>query len=188
VKTRLRDREISEAMLNHWRGAVPNDRIGHLVREAGRACARALQLRLAEYAVPYGHWTFLTILWEEDGLTQTELSVQAGVMTSTTVTALRAMEKLGYVVRTRSPSNRKNVYVHLTPKGKALKRKLSPLRDEVNRVAVRGVRPSDVGVTRKTLHAIIDNLRQDELATTNSKRRVLSTQELSRLISNGGSS
>ena len=187
MKTRVRDREIREAILHHWREAVPNDRIGHLVRDAGRACARALQMRLAEHAVPYGHWTFLTILWEADGLTQTELAVQAGVMTSTTVTALRAMEKLGYITRARSPSNRKNVYVHLTSRGKALKRKLTPLRDEVNRVAVRGVRPSDVIVTRRTLHAIIENLTQDELATTNSKRRVVSTQELSRLISNGGS-
>ena len=35
---------------------------------------RALQVRLAQHNVPLGHWTFLRILWEHDGLTQSELS------------------------------------------------------------------------------------------------------------------
>jgi DNA-binding MarR family transcriptional regulator len=88
---------------------------------------RALQARLAAHGVSFGHWTFLRILWERDGLTQRELSDQAGVMEPTTGAAIRAMEKLGYVARRRNPRNRKNVYVHLTRKGRALKAKLVPL-------------------------------------------------------------
>ena len=52
-----------------------------------------MQARLAEHAVPFGHWTFLRILWERDGLTQRELSDQAGVMEPSTFAALKAMEK-----------------------------------------------------------------------------------------------
>ena len=69
-------------ILRHWQEAVPNDRLAHLVRDAGRAYTRALQLRLADHGVPFGHWTFLRILWETDGLTQRELSERAGVMLS----------------------------------------------------------------------------------------------------------
>ncbi len=91
--------------------------------------------------VSFGHWTFLRILWEADGLTQRELSEQAGVMEPTTFSALKAMERLGYVVRRRRGGDRKKVYVFLTPKGRRLREKLVPLAEEVNRIAVRGVRP-----------------------------------------------
>jgi DNA-binding MarR family transcriptional regulator len=119
---------------------------------------RALQARLAAHGVSFGHWTFLRILWERDGLTQRELSAEAGVMEPTTGAAIRAMEKLGYVRRTQAERNRKNVYVHLTRKGRALKAKLVPLAIEVNEIGLAGVSPPDRAATQRTLVAIIENL------------------------------
>ena len=87
----------TQAILRHWREAVPNDRLAHLVKDAARALLRALQMRLTAHGVPLGHWTFLRILWDKDGITQRELSEQAGVMEPTTFSALKAMERLGYV-------------------------------------------------------------------------------------------
>src|SRR5213075_2065874 len=91
------------------------DRLAHLTKEAWRAFVRELQGRLAEHGVSFGHWTFLRILWQRDGLTQRELSDEAGVMEPSTHAAIKAMEKLGYVKRKRLPDNRKNLYVRLTP-------------------------------------------------------------------------
>src|SRR6266566_7384844 len=73
----------TQRLLRHWREAVPDDRMAHLVKDATRALVRALQTRLAAHAVSFGHWTYLRILWEADGLTQRELSEQAGVMEPT---------------------------------------------------------------------------------------------------------
>jgi DNA-binding MarR family transcriptional regulator len=174
-------RDTRLAILHHWREAAPNDRLAHLVRDAGRACMRALQLRLAEHSVSFGHWTFLRILWRSDGLTQRDLSVQAGVMEPTTFAALKTMEKLGLVTRKQAPRNKKNVYIWLTRKGRALEKKLVPLAEDVNRVAVRGVKASDVDVTRATLLALIENLTEDELNTPASTRRAASARELARL-------
>jgi hypothetical protein len=39
------------ATLRHWHETAPNDRLAHLVKDATRAMVRAMQLRLAEYAV-----------------------------------------------------------------------------------------------------------------------------------------
>jgi DNA-binding MarR family transcriptional regulator len=117
-----------------------------------------LQPRLARHRVSFGHWTFLRILWERDGLTQRELSDEAGVMEPSTFSALQAMEKLGYITRRRLGENRKNMYVHLTPKGRALRGKLEPLAREVNALAVRGVPREQVEATRATLLAVISNL------------------------------
>lgn len=122
---------------------------------------RSLARRLAAHGVPFGHWTFLRILWEREGLTQRELSEQAGVMEPTTFSAIRAMEKMGYVARKRLPHNRKNVYVHLTPKGRALKRKLVPLAERVNEIGLRGVSARERVLLRRTLMVMIDNLAKD---------------------------
>ena len=81
-------------------------------------------------------------------------------MEPTTFTALKAMEQLGYVERRQHADNRKNVYVFLTPKGRALKEKLVPLAEDVNRIAVAG---SIREVTRiRRLLAVIENLARDE--------------------------
>jgi DNA-binding MarR family transcriptional regulator len=172
----------TQAILRHWRNAVPNDRLAHLVKDATRALVRALQMRLAEHAVSFGHWTFLRILWETNGVTQRELSEEAGVMEPTTFSALKAMEKLGYIARRQMPDNRKNVYIFLTAKGQSLKGKLVPLAEEVNGVAVRGVRPVELAATRGALLAIIENLARDELESANKHRRVPSTRELARRV------
>ncbi|MGZ5033031.1 MAG: MarR family winged helix-turn-helix transcriptional regulator [Usitatibacter sp.] len=172
-------------ILRHWREAVPNDRLAHLVKDATRALLRALQMRLVEHGVSPGHWSFLRILWEHDGLTQRELSEQAGVMEPTTFSALKAMEQMQYVSRRQMPDNRKNVYVFLTPKGRALKDKLVPLAEEVNRVAVRGVDAADLARAREVLLAIIENLARDEEQSENPARRVPSTRELARRIAAG---
>lgn len=121
---------------------------------------RSLSRRLAAHGVPFGHWTFLRILWKRDGLTQRELSEQAGVMEPTTFAAIKAMEKLGYVKRKRLRDNRKNVYVHLTRKGRALESKLVPLARQVNEIGLRGLSAEERATVRRALLRIIDNLRE----------------------------
>lgn len=174
----------TQSILKHWREAVPDDRLAHLVKDATRALVRALQMRLAEHGVSFGHWTFLRILWEGDGLTQRELSEQAGVMEPTTFSALKAMERLGYVRRGKRGGDRKKVYVMLTAKGRRLRSRLVPLAEDVNRIAVRGVRPHNISVTRIVLLALIENLARDEAAAD---MRMPSTRELARMSSVGRS-
>jgi len=152
----------TQAILRHWREAVPNDRLAHLVRDAAKGLTRALHDRLTEHDVSFGHWAFLRILWEQDGLTQRELSERAGVMEPTTFTALKAMEQLGYILRKPSPTHKKKVFIHLTPKGRALKAKLVPLAVDVNEIAVQGVTASDLAAVRRVLLRIIENLAEDE--------------------------
>jgi DNA-binding MarR family transcriptional regulator len=166
-------------ILRHWEGVLPLDRFAHLVKHAARGLARALQMRLAEHSVSYGHWTFLRILWETEGLTQRELSARAGVMEPTTFSALKAMAERGYITRRRNPRSHKEIQIYLTPTGRALKRKLVPLAEEVNEVALRGIEASDTAATRRVLLALIQNLAVDEGTLSTPQRRVSATRELS---------
>ena len=141
---------------------MSDHRLAHLLKDARRAMERALQARLVEHGVPFGHWSYLRILWADDGLTQRELSARAGVMEPTTFGALKAMEERGYIERRQRPDNRKNVYIHLTRKGRALEAKLLPLARDVNRVAVRGLSRAEVARLRELLHTVVQNLDEDE--------------------------
>jgi MarR family transcriptional regulator, organic hydroperoxide resistance regulator len=174
------DRE-THAILRHWREAVPDDRLAHLIKDATRALLRALQMRLTEHGVSLGQWTFLRILWETDGITQRELSVLAGVMEPTTFAAVTAMEKLGYVTRKKLHNNKKMVHVFLTAKGRLLKRKLVPLAEEVNRIAVESVIAQDIATMRRVLLTMIENLARDE-AQADKRLRIPSTRELARRV------
>lgn len=176
----------SDPILRHWREAVPDDRLAHLVKDAARAMVRGLQMRLAQHEVSFGHWAFLRVLWEKDGLTQKELSDEAGTTTPTTFTAVSAMEKLGYVERRYAPGNRKNTHVFLTRAGRALKRKLVPLAEEVNEVSVHGLRAAEINTARKVLLTIIENMAKDESESDDPARRIPSTREVGNLIAMRG--
>ncbi len=156
-----RDAEIAQRVLRHWREAVPDDRMAHLVKDAMRGLHRALQSRLAQHGVQPGHWVFLRVLWLRDGLTQRELSIEAGVMEPTTFVALRAMETLGYVTLEQRAGNRKNRYVMLTAAGRKLQKKLVPLAVEINALALRGLSTADIATTRRALLTMIANLAPD---------------------------
>lgn len=188
MTSRSTSADNTQTILRHWREAVPNDRLAHLVKDATRALLRALQMRLTEHAVSLGHWTFLRILWEKDGMTQRELSEQAGVMEPTTFSAVQAMERLGYVTRRQLAGNKKKNFIFLTTKGRQLKDKLVPLAEEVNEIAVRNVAPADVATTRKTLLTVLENLARDEAESAAKDRRIPSTRELSSLVAAGGKS
>lgn len=136
----------------------PDERLAPIVRTTARALLRALERRLQPTGVPVGHWTFLRVLWQRDGVTQRELSIAVGVQEPTALTALRRMEAAGLVRRHHRGANRKNVYVSLTEQGRALEAQLMPLALEVNRIATRGIPARDLALVRSCLLSVVGNL------------------------------
>ena len=144
-----------------WREVLHDERMTHLIRTAFRCTSSALQRRLKQQGVLYGHWTFLRILWQADGVTQRQLSEQAGVTEPSTVTALQVMEKLGYITRQKMPGNKKQIRVFLTPRGMSLRSLIVPCAEDVNRIVIAGIPADDLAATRRTLLAVIENLSGD---------------------------
>ena len=153
-----------DAILRHWQDAVPNDRLAHLIRDAGRSLGHRLTPLLAEHDIPFGHWAFLRVLWDRDGLTQKELSDAVGVTEPTTFAAVKALMDRGYITRRHNPGNKRKFYVYLTPEGASLRDVLVPLAEEVNRIAVEGIPPENITLMRETLLQIIENLATEQTA------------------------
>ncbi len=132
--------------------------VGYQLRMANRATQRHLQGKIEPHGVTTGMWYFLRALWEEDGLTQRELSRRIGTMEPTTLTALAAMEKAGFVSRERDPQDRRKLHVLLTPKGRALQEELLPMAQEVVTQATAGFTPEDLARFLGYLAAVQRNL------------------------------
>jgi MarR family transcriptional regulator, organic hydroperoxide resistance regulator len=135
-----------------------DDSVGYVVRDVHRAFSRSLQAKIAAHGVSMGQWFFLRALWDEDGLTQRELSQRVGMMEPTTVTALNSMERRGLVERVRNPHDRRKVNIYLTPKGRSLREVLLPCAAEVSELATRGIDPADLALAIDLLHRMIFTL------------------------------
>lgn len=138
------------------------ERTAHLTRLAARGFERALRRRLEGEDITFGQWTFLRILWEEDGLTQRALARRATLTEPTTHTAIAGLEASGHVRRTAGEADRRRQHVWLTRAGRSLRAKLEPLALEVNDVAVARLTSDEVEVLRRYLICVVENLEDDE--------------------------
>jgi MarR family transcriptional regulator, organic hydroperoxide resistance regulator len=136
--------------------------LGYLIRDANRAFQRLLEKRIAPHGVTRGQWYFLRVLWEEDGLSQRELSERVGMMEPTTVIALRSMEKAGLVRRSRSISDRRVTRVHLTAKARRLRARLLQTSQGVNDQGAEGIDPADLIQFRRVIARMTKNLDRIE--------------------------
>jgi len=140
----------------------PGGSIGYVVRDANRAFQRLLERRMAPHGVTRGQWYFLRVLWEQDGLSQRELSSRVGMMEPTTVIALRGMEKAGLIRRVRSADDRRVTKVHLTPKARRLRERLLQVSQSVNDQATEGIEPAEVDRIRRFVLRMTENLDRAE--------------------------
>ncbi len=137
---------------------APEYRLAHIVRDAGRLYMRALQKRLELHNISFGHWAILRVLWEEQGITQKDISLRTGLMEPTVHQALVNLEHQNIIQRERVNGNLKKWHVFLTSNGKQLRNKLEPLALEVNQLAETDISEKDLEITRKVLLKIVNNL------------------------------
>ncbi|WP_147292658.1 MarR family winged helix-turn-helix transcriptional regulator [Undibacter mobilis] len=133
--------------------------VGASLRHTYRFIYQKMQERLAPHDISMGMFYFFMWLWREDGLTQKELGDRVGTLGPGTVEQLRRMEARGFIKRTPSKIDRRKIHVFLTPKGRALKKQIVPIAQEVNDSALQGIGPAEVKVLRACLWQIRQNFR-----------------------------
>lgn len=134
------------------------DGVGAKLRDAHRAYNRLLQTRLTEEGVSLGMWYFLCALWQQDGISQRELSRRVGTMEPTTVSALAQMERRGLVQRQRDPLDQRRRVVRLTRQGKALRETLQPLSGILETPDQLGLDEGEIDTLRSLLDRVAESL------------------------------
>jgi DNA-binding MarR family transcriptional regulator len=121
-----------------------------------------LEKRISPHGVTRGQWYFLRVLWEEDGLSQRELSSRVGMMEPTTVIALRGMEKAGLIRRVRGADDKRVTRVHLTPKARRLRAQLLKISQGVNDQGAAGIESAELDRFRRMIARMTENLDRVE--------------------------
>lgn len=137
----------------------PMHSIGYLARVNFRMFSKALEQLTLPHGVSAGQWRLLRVLWEEDNITQRELSERTGTKEATTVHAVRSLVDAGLARRKRSTKDKRKLYITLTPQARRLRAKLMPMVVQVNELAVDGIDPKDVAIARQVLAKTYANLR-----------------------------
>lgn len=135
-----------------------NERIAHLVRLLERKFRRDLEQRMEVHGVLFGHWEFLRILWEEDGLSQRELATRSGLTSPTVHTAINKMEADGLIERHVPPGARSRPLIHLSRRGRSLEGVLVPCAIKSNDLAATGFSKDEITKLRLMLKQMIQNL------------------------------
>jgi len=129
-----------------------------------RLLVRSLSQRLGPKGIGYGQYPVLLQLWEEDGLTQKELSNRVRIEAPTMVRTLDRMEREKLVNRKRSDADRRQIHIQLTPKGRALKGQLGSLSGQVDRIALSGMTRAERVRLDALIGRVVRNLEADSEA------------------------
>jgi DNA-binding MarR family transcriptional regulator len=134
---------------------------GYVVNLVARLFALALHRRISPYGVVPGQFPALLCLYEEDGLTQTELCRRVSIEQPTMANTLKRMERDGLIRREPDPLDGRRTRISLTARARRLEGRLTTMANEVNAIALSGLQPAEARSVLPILNKIAENLRKD---------------------------
>jgi DNA-binding MarR family transcriptional regulator len=152
--------------------------LGYHIRQLTESVNNALHSRLNAEGITVGHWRYLRELFQQDGLSNTELSDRVGRRGPTTVVALRSLERAGLVEIVPHPEDRRMRTVHLTARGKSMWQKAAPLLAQVEEIALAGVDPAELTAFKRVILKMQRNMDAADPHRSGSQLR--RTEELER--------
>jgi DNA-binding MarR family transcriptional regulator len=132
--------------------------LGYQVNHLARLMAQALRTEISPLGVVPGQFAQLLALYEEDGLSQTELCERVRVEQPTMANTLRRMERDGLVRRLPDPGDGRRAIVTLTERARGLEEALAGAARSVNSSATKGIADDELAAFMATLARIIGNL------------------------------
>ena len=135
--------------------------VPYLLNRAGARIATAFGEEMRPLGASLQMWRVLAALRERDGRRMGDLAVMTSIEVSTLTRLVDQMEKKGLVERRRDPDDARVVALHATTAGKRLTRRIVPIAERYERVALKGFAPVEVQVLRAALRRLYANM--DEL-------------------------
>jgi DNA-binding MarR family transcriptional regulator len=127
---------------------------GGQLRKLSEAWNDVFHGELDRRGVTRGQWRFLRELWREDGITQVELAARVGRKEPTVASALKLLQRGGFVRLERSREDRRKIRVHLTERGRALEARLMPLVHRFDALGAEALTPEEVARFRELMRRI----------------------------------
>ncbi len=134
----------------------------YLLNRAGARIATAFGEEVRPLGATLQIWRVLAALREKDGRRMGDLSQTTSIEVSTLTRLVDGMEKKGLVSRGRDPDDSRAVLLHVTPAGKQLTKRIVPIAERYEKVALKGFAPKESDVLKAALRRLYANM--DDLA------------------------
>ncbi len=128
---------------------------------AARLITQAYTPMLSELGITYPQYLVLMVLWEKDAIPVNDIARRLLLETNTVTPLLQRMERQGLVIRERGELDRRQQFVSLTEKGKAMEEQAYALipRGMGERLSACPLKMEDYVGLAQQLDTIIDSLR-----------------------------
>lgn len=150
---------IENSLVNFYSGHnyVIEESIGYLIKQAHLALHRTIDSNMSALDLTAMQWGPLMLLAYGKANTAAEMSRCGGVETSTMTRMLDRLEAKGLLVRKRSESDRRIIYLELTEAGQQLVAKVPDLLASSLNKHLRGFNAEEVATVKSLLRRIIGN-------------------------------
>ncbi|WP_018450044.1 MarR family transcriptional regulator [Leptotrichia shahii] len=104
----------------------------------------------------------LHVLWENDGISNRELSKKSGLAMSSLTTMLERMEEKNLLIRKFCPSDKRKSLIFLTDYAKSLKNEYDEISDKMTEISFEGISNEERLAFEATLEKILHNFERAE--------------------------
>jgi len=130
----------------------------YLLNRAGARIATAFGEEIRPLGASLQLWRVLAALHEKDGRRMGDLSKTTSIEVSTLTRLVDNMEKSGLVERRRDPDDARVVALHVTAAGKRLTKRILPIAERYETVALKGFSTREAEVLRRALGRLYANM------------------------------
>lgn len=128
--------------------------IGFLLSKAYQRAWAIMKEEIESYDLTPPQFGLLAFLWQQDGLTQVELSEQGQIDRTTIGGLVDRLEKIGLVERRQHPKDRRAYQIYLTELGKELEEPLSACAARSLEKITKGLNQQEVNELRRMLEIL----------------------------------
>lgn len=136
---------------------------GMRLRVAYLTFHRRAQAELSRHGVTADQFVVLSLLADEDGVTQQDLVAQCGSDSSTIAAMLKLLERDGLIQRTQHPDDRRAMCVKLKAKGRRRQQQLSDVVAPLQQILSDAISPSETESVCDALDRITFAMQPKEL-------------------------
>ena len=104
----------------------------------------------------------LHVLWENDGISNRELSKKSGLAMSSLTTMLERMEEKNLLIRKFCPSDKRKSLIFLTDYAKSLKNEYDEISDKMTEISFEGISNEERLAFEATLEKVLYNFERAE--------------------------
>ena len=104
----------------------------------------------------------LHVLWENDGISNQELSKRSGLAMSSLTTMLERMEEKNLLTRKGCPKDKRKCLLFLTEHANSLKKEYNEISDKMTKLSFEGISEDETLAFEKTLENVLHNLEKAE--------------------------